>query len=70
MVATNLRLGSSSTSTGRLPSVSLLFTGSLLQYYVFFKAKDKDQLQPAFKEFTAMTLGREKVKAKDREVAR
>ena len=28
-------------------------------YYVFFKAKDKDQLQPAFKEFTAMTLGRE-----------
>ena len=29
-------------------------------YYVFFKAKDKDQLQPAFKEFTAMTLGREK----------
>ena len=27
-------------------------------YYVFFK--DKDQLQPAFKEFTAMTLGREK----------
>ena len=24
-------------------------------YYVFFKAKDKDQLQPAFKEFTAMT---------------
>ena len=29
-------------------------------YYVFFKAKDKDQLQPAFKEFTAMTLNREK----------
>lgn len=29
-------------------------------YYVFFKAKDKDQLQPAFKEFTAMTLDREK----------
>ena len=29
-------------------------------YYVFFKARDKDQLQPAFKEFTAMTLGREK----------
>ena len=28
-------------------------------YYVFFKAKDKDQL-PAFKEFTAMTLNREK----------
>ena len=28
-------------------------------YYVFFKAKDKDQLQPAFKEFTVMTLGRE-----------
>lgn len=28
-------------------------------YYVFFKAKDKDQLQPAFKEFTAMTLNRE-----------
>ena len=28
-------------------------------YYVFFKAKDKDQLQPAFKEFTAMTwIGR------------
>ena len=27
---------------------------------MFFKAKDKDQLQPAFKEFTAMTLGREK----------
>ena len=26
-------------------------------YYVFFKAKDKDQLQPAFKEFTAMTPG-------------
>ena len=30
------------------------------RYYVFFKAKDKDQLQPAFKEFTAMTLDREK----------
>ena len=29
-------------------------------YYVFFKAKDKDQLQPAFKEFTAMTLDPEK----------
>ena len=29
-------------------------------YYVFFKAKDKDQLQPAFKEFTVMTLDREK----------
>ena len=29
-------------------------------YYVFFKARDKDQLQPAFKEFTAMTLNREK----------
>ena len=29
-------------------------------YYVFFKAKDKDQIQPAFKEFTAMTLDREK----------
>ena len=29
-------------------------------YYVFFKAKDKDQLQPASKEFTAMTLDREK----------
>lgn len=29
-------------------------------YYVFFKTKDKDQLQPAFKEFTAMTLDREK----------
>ena len=29
-------------------------------YYVFFQAKDKDQLQPAFKEFTAMTLDREK----------
>ena len=29
-------------------------------YYVFFKARDKDQLQPAFKEFTAMTLDREK----------
>ena len=27
---------------------------------MFFKAKDKDQLQPAFKEFTGMTLGREK----------
>ena len=27
---------------------------------MFFKAKDKDQLQPAFKEFTAMTLDREK----------
>ena len=27
---------------------------------MFFKAKDKDQLQSAFKEFTAMTLGREK----------
>ena len=26
---------------------------------MFFKAKDKDQLQPALKEFTAMTLGRE-----------
>ena len=29
-------------------------------YYVFFKAKDKERLQPAFKEFTAMTLDREK----------
>ena len=27
---------------------------------MFSRAKDKDQLQPAFKEFTAMTLGREK----------
>ena len=30
-------------------------------YYVFFKAKDKDQLHPAFKEFTAMTLDGEPV---------
>ena len=29
-------------------------------YYVFFKAEDKDQLQPAFKKFTTMTLDREK----------
>ena len=29
-------------------------------YYVFFKAKDKDQLEPAFREFVAMTLNREK----------
>ena len=29
-------------------------------HYYVFKAKDKDQLQPAFKEFTAMTLDREK----------
>ena len=35
-------------------------TGEKPRYLVFFKAKDKDQLQPAFKEFTAMTLDREK----------
>lgn len=29
-------------------------------YYVFFKSRDKDQLQPAFREFTALTLNREK----------
>ena len=29
-------------------------------YYVFFKARDKDQLEPAFREFVAMTLNREK----------
>lgn len=63
-------------------------------YYVFFKAKDKDQMEPAFREFTGVTLNRkkrptirqrlskarqqtktqhrqrEKVKTKDREVAR
>ena len=27
---------------------------------MFCKAQDKDQLHPAFKEFTAMTLNREK----------
>lgn len=29
-------------------------------YYVFFKAKDKDQMEPAFREFTAVTLNRKK----------
>ena len=27
---------------------------------MFFKARDKDQLEPAFREFVAMTLNREK----------
>ena len=40
--------------------VLLLSGGFIPSWRVFFKAKDKDQLQPAFKEFTAMTLGREK----------
>lgn len=29
-------------------------------YYVFFKSRDNNQLQPAFREFIAMALGREK----------
>ena len=29
-------------------------------YYVFFKAKDKDQMEPAFREFIAVTLNRKK----------